>query len=639
MRRFLFVPAVFFSLSASLLAQYDTNVSFAPVVLYVTGGFGETVSVATADMNGDGKLDIVAANQCATYTTTTEICQAGSVSILLGNGDGTFQPAQVYASGTSQAEAVAVADLNGDGKPDVVVLNTCFTANGTVDCISTIGVLLGNGDGTLQPVKTYPTAGIGPCCSTTSLAIADVNEDGAPDLLVANGYANNFPDGAVSVMLGNGDGTFRTAMVYDSGGQDAVSVAVSDVNGDGKPDLIVGNNCVSVGPDGSCGSVGVLFGIGDGGFQPAISYPAGGYGLLAIAVTDLNQDGKPDIVVASDCATLSGPCDESSISVLLGNADGTFQLSSETFVTGGFGIADFAVGDMNGDRTRDLVVPNACAPDSSCATGISGSVGVLLGSGAATFPVLQTFTSADYHPVSVALADVNADGKQDIITGDGAATVGVLINTSRAANLTTLVSWLNPSIVGQKVNFTATSSGQSGTPTGAVTFSISGNKPVSVPLTNGQAAFSWTFANAGSRMLTASYSGDSTYAPGVSAPVSQTVNAAVVTIAGSPQQPLTHNASGDYVAQVTVTNTGNVTVSSLQVTVTGTAFGSGSLLSTPPPVANLAPGATAVVTLAFPPSSIVQGATTASLKVSGTYSVTNPSLTGNWTVSFRTVSL
>lgn len=138
-----------------------------------------------------------------------------------------FLPAVDYPSGGQFATSVAVADLNGDGKVDVVVAN----ANS-----NTVGVLLGNGNGTFQPATTYGSGGIFPI----SAAVADVNGDGKPDVVVANAGVIGC---GVGVLLGNGDGTFQTPLVYCSGGLFADSVAVADVNGDGNPDLLVANLC------------------------------------------------------------------------------------------------------------------------------------------------------------------------------------------------------------------------------------------------------------------------------------------------------------------------------------------------------------------------------------------------------------
>ena len=170
-------------------------------------------------------------------------CQTdGIIGVLLGNGNGTFQTAVTYDSGGLNPYSVAVADVNGDGKPDLLVAN---------EGSNTVGVLLGNRNGTFQTAVTYGSGGLG----AVSVAVADVNGDGKPDLLVANEGSNT-----VGVLLGNRNGTFQTAVTYGSGGLGAVSVAVADVNGDGKPDLLVAMvNCGgSAGCGGSDGMVGVL---------------------------------------------------------------------------------------------------------------------------------------------------------------------------------------------------------------------------------------------------------------------------------------------------------------------------------------------------------------------------------------------
>ena len=134
------------------------------------------------------------------------------------------------------------------------------------------------------------------------MAVADVNGDGKPDLLVTNECSSGCTNGSVSVLLGNGDGTFQTAVSYGSGGEYALSVAVADVNGDGKPDMLVANDCAS-----GCtnGLVSVLLGNGDGTFQTAVSYSSGGVDAWAVAVGDMNGDGKPDLVVANECFSSS----------------------------------------------------------------------------------------------------------------------------------------------------------------------------------------------------------------------------------------------------------------------------------------------------------------------------------------------
>jgi hypothetical protein len=143
-----------------------------------------------------------------------------------------FASAVVYGSGGYGVHSVVVADLNGDGKADVVIAN-CGPTGGNYCGNGTAGVLLGNGDGTFQTVVTYGSGGF----EAYSAAVADVNGDGKPDLVVANNCASasncaSYGPGSVGVLLGNGDGTFQTAVAYGSGGFDAFSVAVADVNGE-----------------------------------------------------------------------------------------------------------------------------------------------------------------------------------------------------------------------------------------------------------------------------------------------------------------------------------------------------------------------------------------------------------------------
>jgi hypothetical protein len=373
----------------------SSGLNFAPAVVYGSGGYSGQ-SVAVADVNGDGKPDLLVANRCVSSSN----CTNGSVGVLLGNGDGTFKSAVTYNSGGQDATSVAVADLNGDGKLDIVVANSCESSC-SVPVPGTVGVLLGNGDGTFQAAVTYSTGGFG----ANSVAVADVNGDGKLDLIVAtvcssnDGFSCSNIDsfGGVSVLLGNGDGTFRVAVIYDSGGYLAESVAVEDVNGDGKPDLVVANQCTV--HCSSNGWVGVLLGNGDGTFQSAMTYSPDDIVVSSIAAADVNGDGKPDIVVAGG----------SNVGVLLGNGDGTFQ-TVVPYGSGGYPAVSVAIEDVNGDSNPDLIAANNCVSSSNCTT---GTVGVLLGNGDGTFQAAMAYGSGSYRPQFVTVSDVNGDGKPD----------------------------------------------------------------------------------------------------------------------------------------------------------------------------------------------------------------------------------
>jgi hypothetical protein len=387
-----------------------------------------------ADVNGDGKPDLLVGSNCATNANP---CPAdGVISVLLGNGDGTFQAAVTYDSGGNGYPAIAVADVNGDGKPDLLLASgSCASYAG---CVT---VLLGNGDGTFQTAVAYNSGGQG----ADSIAVADVNGDGKPDLLVANGCIAACPtlpteaDGSVGVLLGNGDGTFQSAVTYDSGGQNTDAIGVADLRGDGKLDVAV----VSCGPSAGipdCGQgdgvVSILLGNGDGTFQAAVPYNSGAISPRSVSIADLKGDGIPDLVV-NGCVT-PGCLQDGALAVLLGNGDGTFQ-AAVTYDSG-FGTGAIAVADVNGDGKPDLIAVDYCTSYlSSCPT--SAFVGVLLGNGDGTFQTPLFFESGA-NPASLAVQDVNGDGKPDVLvvnycvssensvcSGEEGA-VAVLINTT-----------------------------------------------------------------------------------------------------------------------------------------------------------------------------------------------------------------
>jgi hypothetical protein len=233
-------------------------------------------------VSGDGKPDLVTAN--SEYTAST-------VSVLLGNGDGTFAAKVDYAAGTGP-QSVAIGDVGGDGKPDLVVANY-FSATVSVTILS------GHGDGTFETTGGYWTGDY-----ASFAAISDVSGDGKLDLVTANLF------NTVSVALGNGDGSFGARVDYTiwSGPQ---SVAIGELSGDGKPDLAVANTYSN--------TVSVLLGNGDGTFEPQQKYGVEGY-PYSVAIGDVNGDGKPDLAAANG--------GWNSVSILLNIGSGSATLAA-----------------------------------------------------------------------------------------------------------------------------------------------------------------------------------------------------------------------------------------------------------------------------------------------------------------------
>jgi hypothetical protein len=304
--------------------------------------------VAIGDVNGDGKPDLVTANH-----------SANTVSVLLGNGNGTFGPKTDFATG-SLPSSVAIDDLNGDGKPDLV------TANHNA---STASVLLGNGDGTFGPKTDFMT-GSGPF----SLAIGDLNGDGKPDVAVATNGSST-----VSVLLGNGEGTFGSKTDFATGNV-PYSVAIGDLNGDGKPDLAAANN--------SSSTVSVLLGNGDGTFGPKTDFVIGSL-PFSVAIADLNGDGKPDLAVANQGGSSNYT---GRVSVLLGDGDGTFGANGAKigYATGNRPYS-VAIGDLNGDSRPDLIAANFGSNTVSVLLNTGGQPWVGVATQAATAGELRMF--------------------------------------------------------------------------------------------------------------------------------------------------------------------------------------------------------------------------------------------------------
>jgi hypothetical protein len=341
-------------------------------------------TVQIADVNRDGKPDLVSFGLGGFYG-------AGVISVLLGNGDGTFNPRTdyPYPFEDSAHAWLKIGDLNRDGKLDLVASDTEHR-NGLDDLTYDVSVFLGNGDGTFNPGTTYPAGFM-----SSNVEIGDVNRDGKPDLVVA------YKDGA-NVLLGNGDGTFNPKTDYSTLSNTGW-VQVGDVNRDGKTDLVT--------TDGT-GYASVLLGNGDGTFNPKTDYLFEGFHDLQI--DDVNRDGKPDLV---------GGDADSYLHVLLGNGDGTFNPQTSYFVGNGSGYGSVPrsvkIGDINRDGKPDLVT----------ALMHLDTVSVLLGNGDGTFnPKTDYSFPGISYPEDIQIGDVNRDGKPDLVTANtGNHTVSVLL--------------------------------------------------------------------------------------------------------------------------------------------------------------------------------------------------------------------
>ncbi len=326
----------------------------------------EPVAVQAADLNGDGYPDIVTANF---YSPNGY----GTVSVLLNNQDGTFAAAETYDVGF-EPTSVAVADLTGDGIPDLIVANSNYT----------VSVLIGNGDGTFQPAETIPTPRLHPLgnnLSESHVVVADVSGDGKPDLIVTSAYSNS-----VSVLLGNGDGTFQTGTVYPTG-SDPVSVALGYLRGDGNLDIVTANY--------DSNSVSVLFGNGDGTFSTGVQL-AVGVNPSAVQIGEFEYDNNPELVVTN--------ASNNTVSVLLSNGDGTFQ--PQQFLGVGKDPTDVAVADLNGDGLPDIVTANYSG----------NSVSVLLAT-ESTFTPTTPLTGVSVTDTPN-LADLTGDGIPDSVILD-----------------------------------------------------------------------------------------------------------------------------------------------------------------------------------------------------------------------------
>ena len=484
-----------------------------------------------ADFNGDGVPDMAVASQTS-----------NGVVVMLGSGSGGFTntSASPIATGTTPVGVVAT-DLNNDGKMDLVVTN--YGA-------STISILLGNGDGTFQTAVTKSVA-----AQPEAILAADFNHDGNMDLVVAHLSTNT-----VAIMLGDGSGGFPTSISVATG-SGPYSLAVADLNGDGNLDVVAGNSTAS--------TVTLLLGDGTGNFTPASGSPlTAGSDPSSVLLSDFNSDGKVDLVVANGNAT--------SISYFSGNGDGTF--TSGTTLTAATGLKYLASLDANDDGKLDLVSAE-----------YSGNISFYPGNGDGTFATRVASSSGGSSLTYLLSADFDGDGVADIavpvqsvslvgiglghvthtatasisgvsIPGSGSHSINVsyagdtndaiatssnvALTASKVATSLTLQTAPTSSNYGQQVVLTASLTpyveGAETTNTETITFLNNGSSIGTGTLSNGVATLMLTSLPLGSDSLSASYAGDTNF-------ITSTSSATVFTVSkGTPTITWTNPAAIAY---------------------------------------------------------------------------------------------
>jgi hypothetical protein len=377
------IVAVTFLVLLSLGHSASATVGFKPAQSYAVGTAPEMAAVA--DFNTDGKPDIA-----VVCFGDPSVGDDGGVSILLGNGDGTFQPATKLTTGKNPTR-IATGDFNSDGKSDLIVVRL---GDASVNDNGDATIFLGSGDGTFNRGQV-----LAPGKNPFAVAVSDLNADHKPDLVFASSTANS-TDNSVTILLGNGDGTFQSPITsaVTAGGTPS-SISVTDVNQDGRTDLAIFWGL----------SVYFFFGNGDGTFQNGPSVFAGTLRFFS-TIGDFNQDGKIDLV-DQGCGFLHP--NNCSTSIRLGNGDGTFQPPNA--IPGVFGAV---AADVNGDSKLDLIGTSSDR----------AQLVVLLGNRDGTFQQALTF-AAGTNPFIALVGDFDGDKAPDLVAINPDAAISVLLNT------------------------------------------------------------------------------------------------------------------------------------------------------------------------------------------------------------------
>ncbi|MER6202906.1 FG-GAP-like repeat-containing protein [Streptomyces sp. NPDC001586] len=380
------IPALVFAVATVVMAATPASATGAN-----TTGFGTAANlddngrgssaVAIGDLDNDGTPDLVTA------------IRTEGLGVFLGSGGGSFGAVTKYAAPLTSTSlflgSAVIQDVNGDGHKDVISQD----ARGNVAL-----VWLGDGSGALgagaavqlNPTPGCDTTGDNPCVVRfpTGVAVGDFDEDGKPDLATSNANTNN-----VATVLGNGDGTFGAATRFGlNGGTGPQGIAAADLNGDGHLDLVTSNS--------SAGTLSVLLGDGDGGFGTASSVSAGMTLPSKVKLADVNEDGKQDAVVVA-------PGTPGRAAVLLGDGAGGFAAAS--LLSAGANLTSASVSDLNGDGHVDLVVSSSTTHEVAAFEGD--------GTGAFGSPLVFGLNGGST-PQATAVADLDGDGRPDVVTAN-----------------------------------------------------------------------------------------------------------------------------------------------------------------------------------------------------------------------------
>jgi VCBS repeat protein/PASTA domain-containing protein len=342
-------------------------------------------AIAAGDLNGDGAADLVVSDNA------DQQCPS-AIAVLLNRGGAGLAEPVTYPTGDNCVLALAIGDFNRDGRQDIVAANWWDPEYGP----GTVSLLLNAGNGTFRPGgDAYASPGL------ASVAVADVNGDGAPDVVTGSGESESCADvTTVGVLLNDGHGSLGVANSYQAG--DCPEVAVGDVSGDGKPDLVTANS--------ESNSISVLVNNGDGTFAPKRDSPAQGPGEVAIG--DIDGDGKADLATANMID--SGDA----VEALFNQGDGTFL--QKTYARDGIPAGSVSIHDLNGDGKPDLAYVNE-----------DESVSVLVNRGGRRFlPKVVYIDRGQGDPISLAVTNLDGNGRPDLaVTNSATSTVSVFSNT------------------------------------------------------------------------------------------------------------------------------------------------------------------------------------------------------------------